>query len=517
MSNINLLVCCCISFMLVCNVGGLKILMASIPLKGHLTPVMNLGEELQNKGHSVTLVSLSWPGLQESVTEKGMTFINAGAFPFEKEELQSIYQKGMEWDIEALVSMFSMQITPIIEYMAAAEGFDFTNWDVIVAGDFLANAISCLAKSQAARDGSVVIVSVVPRQSLVMSYLNRSPWSTPTLSPLELLITEQMNFWQRLVITLQSILHDYVLEAKLWESVYPAFIRDMCIQTMYTHVNDGHEHPVLISSVVGFEFSRMYTPLTHYVGPIYPKKTLEIPNDLNKWLDSKGSKQCILISMGSMAAISDTFVNQIIQSISLTNYSVVWSLKKHHQLLSGIQYDTNRLFVSEWIPQFAVMGHKCIALAILHGGLGGINDALYNAIPIVCMPFGGDQTGTCLRVQELGLGIMILDSHSSKSSTVIANSIQTILTNYTMYSKNAARFRKLLQSGGGVDRAVELIELYASVGYDHLIPAYVKYDWSWVAYCNIDVQITIALILCLVIIGIRYCCDKCNCCCRKHF
>ena len=39
------------------------------------------------------------------------------------------------------------------------------------------------------------------------------------------------------------------------------------------------------------------------------------------------------------------------------------------------------------------------------------------------------------------------------------------------------------------------MEHYSEVGYDHLVPAYAKYDWSWVQYHNVDVHAVILLTL----------------------
>ena len=55
----------------------------------------------------------------------------------------------------------------------------------------------------------------------------------------------------------------------------------------------------------------------------------------------------------------------------------------------------------------------------------------------------------------------------------------------------------ILHKAGGVERAAELVEHYTTVGYEHLIPAYVKYKWGWVEYYNIDVKLIFSLVLLL--------------------
>ena len=73
--------------------------------------------------------------------------------------------------------------------------------------------------------------------------------------------------------------------------------------------------------------------------------------------------------------------------------------------------------------------------------------------------------------------------------------------------------RTISLHAGGEDKTSDLMELYADIGYQHLVPAYAKYKWSWIQYYmyNVDVQ----LVLCLLLGGVVYCVTKlCKCCCR---
>lgn len=88
------------------------------------------------------------------------------------------------------------------------------------------------------------------------------------------------------------------------------------------------------------------------------------------------------------------------------------------------------------------------------------------------------------------------------------------------YRDNAQKMSIILKNAGGVKRAAELIELYARVGYDHLVPAYVKYHWSWIQYYNVDVQVLLILVGVLVTyltLKLIKCMCKCCCCsCKKQ-
>jgi glucuronosyltransferase len=76
--------------------------------------------------------------------------------------------------------------------------------------------------------------------------------------------------------------------------------------------------------------------------------------------------------------------------------------------------------------------------------------------------------------------------------------------------------RRVFREAGGVDRAADLVEHYTDVGYDHLVPAYAKYNWSWVQYHNVDVHAVILLTLVLTaLIVVKLCQCVCWNCCRK--
>ena len=66
-----------------------------------------------------------------------------------------------------------------------------------------------------------------------------------------------------------------------------------------------------------------------------------------------------------------------------------------------------------------------------------------------------------------------------------------------------------MKRAGGVMKAADLVELYGTYGYDHLIPATVKYKWNWIQYYNIDIYIALLICLLALVMGFKRCCRKC--------
>ena len=106
-------------------------------------------------------------------------------------------------------------------------------------------------------------------------------------------------------------------------------------------------------------------------------------------------------------------------------------------------------------------------------------------------------------------GTCIALNMNQLTAATIRDSVQAIEAGE--YREKARQLRKIFLQAGGVERAADLVELYADVGYQHLVPAYVKYKWSEVQYYNVDVE----LVLCVLVADVIYCTAKlCKCCCH---
>jgi len=187
-----------------------------------------------------------------------------------------------------------------------------------------------------------------------------------------------------------------------------------------------------------------------------------------------------------------------------------WSNAKKVLIIDyRVDLNPERVILAGWVAQFTLLQHPSIAMAILHCGIGGVQEALYHQIPVICLPYGYDQFDTAVRLESQGLGIQLLPSEVSR---------RTVGEAVTEVAKEEFRVRvqrvsKLLRSGGGAERAADLVELYVEVGNDHGIPAFIKYQWNWVQYYNADVRVVILVVMMLMgWVSVKLC----QCCCRRH-
>ena len=162
----------------------------------------------------------------------------------------------------------------------------------------------------------------------------------------------------------------------------------------------------------------------------------------------------------------------------------------------------DRIFITKWAPQLSVLGHRAIRMAILHGGSNGLHEALYNEIPPIVIPVAGDQVANAGRVHYQNLGIHIPSRNLSEAS--ITDAIKSI--DRGNYQASVERLKINFVAAGGVERAAKLVEFYEAVGYSHLIPAYAKYNWSWVQYYNVDVYLILSVALVTLTYSLLLCC-----------
>ena len=381
-----------------------------------------------------------------------------------------------------LISAYSEHILTILQPSLDSKSFDMTLGCV-----FLTPVLSCINSRW---NLPVGLIAGIP----TFSHLD-PPWPWPGL--LLPLSSDNLPFFHRFLYALslpmvylgsRSILRPHIIAL---QSFCPTLTTDFAIQ------GPGIHYPYIVKTVIGFEFSRVRMPLTEYVGPLLSKNPIPLSENtaLKEWLESKPNRSVVYVSMGSRYQLSKENGRAVLEGVMQTNLSLLWSLKKKNQgILEGLHYDSKRVFVSDWTPQFSVLGSSTIHSAVLHGGFGGLTEALWHGVPIVGFPQSVEQKVNVGRLYHSGLGLM-LDKESFTASN-IARHVDELDKGH--YRHKIKLHQKMVELAGGSKRAADLVEFYADVGYTHMVPAYVKYNWNWIQYYNADVWLLVAgtMLLC---------------------
>ena len=492
--------------------GGrkLSVLLVASMFIGHQFPLTALGEELVRRGHRVAMLgpvmegsSFPLPQLPESV---GIEFIETAQIPQDgMREMSRVGRNNTSflhlifnsWKNlhQNTTQNYAVLTRRIVERMNASE------WDYAVVDISIASVLYTVFQLWGPDKG---MVNYSPLPLLVAL----PPWPFPVMMSS---FTDNMSFLDRLVNSLVF----YPMH-KAGELFVVYAIRMMDPEFNTSGVGNamleatGLKTPVLFNTVIGFDYPKTILPLQHYVGPMFLKKQSPLAPELEDWLEGRPDQSVVYISMGSTAELTPVQAQALLEGVvAETSYSVVWALRESNRyVLDGVDVDPERVFLAGWVAQFALLQHPSIAMAILHCGMGGVQEALYHQIPAICSPYGFDQFDTAVRLESQGLGIRLLPSEVSRQR--VGEAVTKV--GKGEFSVKVQRVSKLLRSGGGAERAADLVELYVEVGNNHGIPAFIKYQWNWVQYHNVDVRLVIVV---LMVVMVWVSVKLCRCCCRR--
>ena len=108
-----------------------------------------------------------------------------------------------------------------------------------------------------------------------------------------------------------------------------------------------------------------------------------------------------------------------------------------------------------------MLSHPAVQLAILHGGINGLHEALVSAVPVICLPQMFDQPANAQRIVHNKLGLC-LDPVTMTTDQLVA-SIHTLTSDH-VYRESVKRVSVMLKFAGGVGGAADLVEHYQAVG-----------------------------------------------------
>nr|XP_023019038.1 UDP-glucuronosyltransferase 2B2-like [Leptinotarsa decemlineata] len=119
--------------------------------------------------------------------------------------------------------------------------------------------------------------------------------------------------------------------------------------------------------------------------------------------------------------MSNEFKKAIVGAFAEIPYKVLMKIDGE---LEGI---SSNVLVQNWMPQQDILRHPNIKLFITQGGLQSLQEAVTNDIPLIGIPFFGDQITNINKVVKWGYGIKLDKKKISKE--VLLSAINEVMTN----------------------------------------------------------------------------------------
>ena len=165
------------------------------------------------------------------------------------------------------------------------------------------------------------------------------------------------------------------------------------------------------------------------------------------------------------------------------------------------------VMLAKWLPQNDLLGHKKTSLFIAHGGNNGQMEGLYHGLPMIVMPFTGDQMYSAWRAvdKKFGLSLNPMDFTTDELSAAI----QEVLSN-PVYTQNMKKCSAISKDFPGAHENIDfwVRHVLKFGGGDHLKP--ISMDMPLYRVFMLDV-VLIILVFDVVMCYALYRCCKCTC------
>ncbi|OXA40298.1 UDP-glucuronosyltransferase 2C1 [Folsomia candida] len=238
----------------------------------------------------------------------------------------------------------------------------------------------------------LVVFSVINADYRILNYVGGNHPSSFVSNP-HLDFSDGMTFSQRLVNFGANHLHEavrrfYYLPAM--EAVYKEKLgRDA------SSVAEVLSKASLILSNGHFSTRppRPNLPNVVDVGGIHSRKGKPLSMEIENFLASGGDLEddgFILFSLGTYvlsSAMSAQKKTMLINVFARLKQKVIWKYESDDVPIIV----PKNVFLSKWLPQMDLLGHPKIRLFITHCGAGGIEEAIFHGVPLIEIPFFGDQ------------------------------------------------------------------------------------------------------------------------------
>jgi len=170
------------------------------------------------------------------------------------------------------------------------------------------------------------------------------------------------------------------------------------------------------------------------------------------------------------------------------------------------------VLVDKWLPQADILNHPKIRLYMTHGGLGGVYEAVFSKVPMICFPVFAEQEFNADLMVHKGYGLKL--ELTTLEAEGLTKAINTILKDPS-FKKQAEKVAKLFtdRPERPVDTAVWYTEfLLRHEDLSSLRPLNIHQSW-WVKR-QLDVWLILLLVTITassILLSLLYCIVKCTC------
>jgi UDP:flavonoid glycosyltransferase YjiC (YdhE family) len=473
--------------LLICasQVRSKNILMTVTGAVGHLTPMYALANTLAERGHNITFFTQRFGEQFIDFSNANFTVIfdiERDAKNDDKQRVDDLLERLHTLPVdEATFAAFKLY-ADFEEHIVArvTKILDNNQFDLIIA-DIMNMGVQPLAASK----GLCVVNSPVPPVRMdfnlpdTFCFLRKRDMSDPIKRLVNIAcyirtITQAMPLMQGLSNTLLNS----ALIPEQYKSLFAfdkmQIAQEKCLwlfplPTVLSHHN-GNRH--------NFKFFGSY---------LSDKVTQPVETDTVTWVRSHHN--IIFGAFGSTTILSDDKMHSVLHGINKLaqqndSYTFLLAFRgKNFDMATALaskisNFPVERIRLdNSFVPQKWILSQNNIIAFITHCGANSMLESLFFGKPMLGMPFAFDQYENCLNIDEIGMGKCLFEPHitikniftkypgHSYSFTTddVATKLGAIITDHS-YAKSASNVGKMVKQDGGVEQAVNNVELYMEMG-----------------------------------------------------
>jgi len=217
-----------------------------------------------------------------------------------------------------------------------------------------------------------------------------------------------------------------------------------------------------------------------------------LPERLERFFSGSGRHGVIVFSVGitlyDPQQMPAEFVGRLLGAFGQLRQRV--AMRLHRAAVRDLHVPENVLLL-DWLPQRDALRHQRTRLFVSHCGMGGLMESVYAGVPLVCLPFFGDQPENAQFVAYRGYG-RALDTFAVGEAELLA-AVREVLHN-SSYGKAARRAARLWRAEGetAVDRVEGWVERLARRGR----PGHLQLrdgHLGWLRYFLLDIFLAVAV------------------------
>ena len=404
-----------------------------VPTISHLNTMLSLGQELQRRGHRVTLFGI--PDAKPSTLAMGLGFQTIGESEFPSGAVaQFMAQQGklagiavwrhlIRWS-QNLTAIFLKEAPQVLK-RAGVEAL------LVDAGSVEGGTVAEFLNIPFATINNAVMCNQeagVPPHG--------TPWSYSPTRLARLRNQVGYAFFDLIDRPTWKIIFEYRRKWKL---------------PIYSSYNDYYSPLAQLSQMPAeFEFPRTALPQWfHFTGLYHSSVSREFVSFPYEKLTGQ---PLIYASLGTLLNRQMGIFHQIASACEDLDAQLVISLGRATSLESFPELPGSPLVVG-YAPQLELL--QKTTLMITHAGLNTTLECLNNGVPMVAVPIAYDQPGIAARLAWTGAGEVVPLARLSISR--LRSAIERVLTENS-YKNSALRLQKAMHQLGGVSQAADIIE-----------------------------------------------------------